>query len=77
MNMAVHGPHAGNGEQTTKQQLNQLIEKFLADAKEIDPTIEGVYIGYDGPVFDRPFIINLVINLEREDGWKLRDNEPS
>jgi purine nucleoside phosphorylase len=66
MNMTVRNP----GEQTTKQRLNHLIEKFLADAKEIDPTIEGVYVGYDGPAFDRPFIIN----LERGDGWKLKEH---
>jgi len=75
--METSNPTLTNRESTTKQRLNHLVEKFLADAKEIDPTIDGVYIGYDGPAFDRPFIVSLVINLERADGWKLREHQPS
>lgn len=75
MSMTASSPTPANGEQMIKQRLNQLIDKFLADAKEIDPTIDGVYIGYDGPVFDRPFMVSLVINLERDDGWKVSENQ--
>jgi hypothetical protein len=77
MNMAVTATTPADSGATMKQRLNGLIEKFLADAKEIDPAIEGAYIGYDGPVFDRPFIINLAINLERQDGWKINSQTSS
>jgi hypothetical protein len=56
---------AANTEPTVNERLEALFKQFFEDAKKIDATIEGGWIGYDTLHFDRPF----TLNLEREGGW--------
>ncbi len=49
----------GDGSWTTNQKLVALVDHFKVAALAIDPTIETIWVGYDGDEFDRPFMIHI------------------
>jgi hypothetical protein len=52
-----------HGGDTVQSKLDKLVENFTLAVRAVDPSVQAVWVGCDGPDFKRPFYLH----LQRED----------